>query len=436
MKTKPNFRKIGFVSLGCAKNLVDTEALMKQAEHNGFDIQYNPDGRDYIDAAIINTCGFIHDAKKESIDTILEFVTAKKNDRIGRLFVMGCLSERYKSELTEEIPEVDGFFGVNDFKRVLERLGGTYRQELVGERWLTTPRHYAYLKIAEGCDRRCSFCAIPSIRGNHVSRPEDEILREARILVEGGVKELNIISQDTTYFGLDTHHTRRLPNLLRNLAEIKGLDWIRLHYTYPDGFPDELFEVINSYQNICKYIDIPLQHISDRILKSMRRGINGKETRMLIEKIRNRIPGVAIRTTLIVGYPGETRSEFLELKKFVEEFKFDRLGAFTYSAEEGTSAFTFKDSVTTRTKENRLEELMNTQDQISHELNQNKIGKIMTVIIDRSEGDYFIGRSEFDSPEVDNEILIKRQDQVIAPGTFCTVRVTGNESFDLFAVIM
>lgn len=434
MKTKPNSRKIGFISLGCAKNLVDTEVLMKQAEYNGFQIQFNPDGRDYLDTAIVNTCGFIHDAKKESIDTILEFVTAKQNNRIARLFVMGCLSERYKSELIDEIPEVDGFFGVNDTKGILEQLGGKYRHELVGERYLTTPKHYAYLKIAEGCDRRCSFCAIPSIRGNHVSRREEEILREAGRLVSGGVKELNIISQDTTYFGLDTMHARRLPNLLNSLAEINGLEWIRLHYTYPDGFPDDLFEVINAHQNICRYIDIPLQHISDRILKSMRRGMNGKETRALIEKIRNRIPGVAIRTTLIVGYPGETRSEFLELKKFVEESKFDRLGAFTYSAEQGTSAFTLKDSVTTRTKESRLEELMSSQDQISHELNQKKIGQIMTVIIDRCEGDFFIGRSEFDSPEVDNEILIKRQDQELPPGTFCSVRITGNESFDLFAV--
>ena len=435
MKTKSSQKKIGFISLGCAKNLVDTEVLMKQTEHNGFLIKFNPDGREYLDAAVINTCGFIHDARQESIDTILELIHAKKNHKIKRIFVMGCLSERYRSELIKELPEVDGFFGVNEIKEILKQVGGTYRHDLVGDRWLTTPPHYAYLKIAEGCNRKCSFCAIPSIRGSHVSRNEEEILHEAGMLAARGVKELIVISQDTTFYGLDSHHERRLPRLLHKLAEIKGLDWIRLHYTYPDGFQDELFDVFEAHPNICRYIDIPLQHISDRILKSMRRGMTGKDIRTLIEKIRTRMPGVAIRTTFIVGYPGETRSEFLELKTFIRDYQFERLGAFTYSAEEGTSAFGLKDTVSKRTKNQRLEELMSTQDQISRTLNQNKIGQIMKVIIDRREGDFYVGRSEADSPEVDNEILIQSVNHDLKPGSFCMVRITGNESFDLFATL-
>jgi ribosomal protein S12 methylthiotransferase len=435
LKTKSSHKKIGFISLGCAKNLVDTEVLMKQTEHNGFLIKFNPDGREYLDAAVINTCGFIHDARQESIDTILELTQAKKNHKINRIFVMGCLSERYRSELIKELPEVDGFFGVNEIKEILEQVGGTYRHDLVGERWLTTPPHYAYLKIAEGCNRKCSFCAIPSIRGSHVSRNEEEILHEAGMLAARGVKELIVISQDTTFYGLDSRHERRLPQLLHKLASIKGLDWIRLHYTYPDGFQDELFDVFEAHPNICRYIDIPLQHISDRILKSMRRGMTGKDIRTLIEKIRTRMPGVAIRTTFIVGYPGETRSEFLELKAFIRDYQFERLGAFTYSAEEGTSAFGLKDTVTKRTKNQRLEELMSTQEQISRTLNHNKIGQIMKVIIDRREGDFYVGRSEADSPEVDNEILIQSANHDLTPGSFCMVRITGNVSFDLFATL-
>jgi ribosomal protein S12 methylthiotransferase len=321
------------VSLGCAKNLVDAEILMKQLEANRFELVFDPADLSGIDTAIVNTCGFINDAKQESIDTILQFVQAKQNHQITNVFVMGCLSERYKVKLQEEIPEVDAFFGVNDLKNIIRHIGGTYRKQLTGERKITTPSHYAYLKIAEGCDRTCSFCAIPKIRGKHVSRPFGEIIEEAGHLIRDGVKELNLISQDTTYYGLDLYKKRRLPELLDTLAQMKGFEWIRLHYTYPDGFPPDLPAVIMAHDNICKYIDIPLQHISDRILKSMRRGMDGRSTRELVETIRKSIPGVAIRTTLIAGYPGETEKEFRELKQFIEESRFERLGVFAYSHE-------------------------------------------------------------------------------------------------------
>jgi ribosomal protein S12 methylthiotransferase len=433
LKTKSKPHKIGLVSLGCAKNLVDAELLMKQLEANNFELVFDPADHRKIDTAIINTCGFINDAKQESIDTILQFVQAKQQNLIGHVYVMGCLSERYTSKLREEIPEVDAFFGVNDLKKIISHIGGTYKSHLIGERKLTTPAHYSYLKIAEGCDRTCSFCAIPMIRGKHASRPMEEIVAEASRLVKAGVKEINLISQDTTYYGLDLYKKRLLPELLENLSNLSGLEWIRLHYTYPDGFPPELLDVVRSHPNICNYIDIPLQHISDRILKSMRRGMDGTSTRKLVDTIRMAIPGVAIRTTLIAGYPGETEKEFRELRSFIEDSRFDRLGVFSYSHEEDTGAFMLEDSVSERRKKDRVGELMSIQEGISLSLNNEKVGQQMRVMIDRLEGGFYIARSEFDSPEVDNEVLVPKTDIALVPGTFSSVKITRAESFDLYA---
>lgn len=420
------------ISLGCAKNLIDSELLSAQLEANRHSLVFDPDGPRDIDTAVINTCGFINDAKQESVDVILQFVLAKKQGLLEHVYVMGCLSERYRDSLKQEIPEVDAFFGVNDLEKIVRQIGGTYRKNLVGERKLATPSHYAYLKIAEGCDRKCSFCAIPAIRGRHLSRPVEEIVKEAAWLAGRGVREINLISQDTTYYGLDLYKQRRLAGLLEKIAGIGGLEWIRLHYTYPDGFPLEVLDVIRSFPNLCKYIDMPVQHISDRILKSMRRGIGGTETRKLIDVIRDAIPGVALRTTLIAGYPGESEKEFRELVTFIEEVKFDRLGVFPYSHEEGTSAFRLKDSVPEKVRADRVEELMLVQEGISLALNKEKIGKSIRVVIDGVEGDYYVARSEYDSPEVDNEVLIKRRGD-LAPGTFCQARVISAENFDLFA---
>ena len=433
MKTKSSIQNIGIVSLGCAKNLVDTEVLMKQLDANNYRIVIDPSENDRIDAAVINTCGFILDAKNESIETILRFVGARKNGSISHLFVMGCLSERYKDQLSREIPEVDEFFGVNELKKIISTIGGKFRKDLVGERLISTPSHYAYLKIAEGCDRKCSFCSIPSIRGKHVSRPLKKIVTEARYLVSQGVKEINVISQDTTYYGLDLYHKRKLPELLGSIAAIDGLEWIRLHYTYPDGFPEELVQVMRDHDNICKYVDIPLQHINSEILRSMKRGIDRKETMNLIGKIRSSIPGVAIRTSMIVGYPGETEKEFLELKEFVRESEFDRLGVFAYSHEEGTDSYALKDKVSPGIKEQRAGEIMEIQQEISSMLNEKKIGKVLNVIIDRKEDDFFIGRTEYDSPEIDNEVLIPAENNDLKPGNFYPVRISSSGAFDLFA---
>jgi len=436
LKTKPGKHRIGLVSLGCAKNLIDTELLLKQLEANNFEFVYDPSDFTGINTAIINTCGFINDARQESVDTILQFVNAKQHKVIDHIFVMGCLSERYRNELGKEIPEVDAFFGVNELQKIIGHLGGQYKTNLVGERRITTPPHYAYLKIAEGCDRQCSFCAIPAIRGKHLSRPVEDVVREAARLADSGVKEINLISQDTTYYGLDLYKKRLLPELLDSLANIKGLEWIRLHYTYPDGFPVNLLEVIRSHGNICNYIDIPLQHISDRILKSMRRGMNGISTRKLIEQIREAIPGVTIRTTLISGYPGETQQEFQELLNFIETYRFDRLGVFPYSHEEGTHAFNLKDNIPPDKKKGRVDELMALQESISLSLNQEKQGRRMKVIVDRKDRDYFIGRTEFDSPEVDNEVLIPVKNIDLIPGSFCEVKIIKAESFDLYAELV
>jgi ribosomal protein S12 methylthiotransferase len=432
LKTNPSQHKIGIVSLGCAKNLVDTEVLMRQLDANHYQLLLDPGGNDNIDTAIINTCGFILDAKNESIDTILRFASARKSGKIRNLYVMGCLSERYKDQLKQEIPEVDEFFGVNDLKNIIHRIGGKFRNNLLGERKITTPSHYSYLKIAEGCDRKCSFCSIPLIRGKHISRPVEEIVREAQYLVTSGVREINIISQDTTYYGLDLYRQRKLPELLKAVSAINGLEWIRLHYTYPDGFPDELLEVIRDHDNICNYIDIPLQHINSGLLKSMRRGIDKEGTINLINKIRHTVPGVAIRTSLIVGYPGETEKEFQELKEFVRKSRFDRLGIFTYSHEEDTAAYLLKDKVPADIKEKRAGEIMEIQQEISFELNQAKSGKVLKVIIDRKDGDYFIGRTEFDSPEIDNEVLIPVSGNPLSVGNFYNIRITSSDNFDLY----
>jgi ribosomal protein S12 methylthiotransferase len=414
---------------------VDTEVLMKQLDASSFQIILDPTEKDRIDTAIINTCGFILDAKNESVETILQFVKAKSEGRLRSLFVMGCLSERYREQLAKELPEVDAFFGVNELSRIVERVGGIYRKDLLGERLLTTPSHYAYLKIAEGCDRHCSFCSIPAIRGKHISKPFEEIIREASILAGKGVKEINVISQDTTYYGLDLYKKRMLPELLEELALIPGLEWIRLHYTYPDGFPMEVLDVINRHDNLCRYIDIPLQHISSRLLKSMKRGIDKQQTLDLIASIREQLPAGVIRTTLITGYPGESEKDFRELKEFIALCRFDRLGVFTYSHEEGTGAYSLSNSVSEKVKQERAADLMEMQQDISLELNAARVGSRMKVVIDSEEEEYYIGRTEFDSPEIDNEVLIPKEGKKLEAGCFYQVRITAADIFDLYAEI-
>lgn len=436
MKTKSIPHKIGIVSLGCAKNLVDTGVLMKQLDASSFQIILDPSDEDNIDTAIINTCGFILDAKKESIETILQFVKAKTEGRLQSLFVMGCLTERYREQLAIELPEVDAFFGVNELSRIVERVGGKFRKYLLGEQILATPSHYAYLKIAEGCDRHCSFCAIPAIRGKHISRPIKEIIREATIFAGKGVKEINVISQDTTYYGLDLYKERMLPEILEQLAQIPGLEWIRLHYAYPDGFPEEVLEIIKQHDNICKYIDIPLQHINSRILKSMKRGIDKDQTLALVSLIRKHLPDGVIRTTLMTGYPGETSKDFRELVEFVEHCRFDRLGVFTYSHEEGTQAYSLKNTIPDKIKQERAAILMEIQQGISLELNAKRIGRTVKVMIDREENEYYIGRTEYDSPEIDNEVLVPRAFGTLLIGNFYRVRITTADDFDVYAEIV
>jgi len=435
LKTKSIPHKIGIVSLGCAKNLVDTEVLMKQLDASSFQIILDPSEKDRINTVIINTCGFILDAKNESVETILQFVKAKMDGHLQSLFVMGCLSERYREQLAKELPEVDAFFGVNELSRIVERVGGKFRKGLLGERMLTTPSHYSYLKIAEGCDRHCSFCSIPAIRGKHISRPLEEIIREANVLAGKGVKEVNIISQDTTYYGMDLYKKRMLPELLEQIAGTPGLEWIRLHYTYPDGFPVEVLEMIKRHDNLCNYIDIPLQHINSRILNSMKRGIDKKQTLDLIALIRKKLPEGVIRTTLITGYPGETKKDFRELKEFIDHSRFDRLGVFTYSHEEGTGAYSLKNTVPDKVKQERAAILMEIQQDISLELNTGRVGTSMKVVIDRDEEEYYIGRTEFDSPEIDNEVLIPKEIKSLEIGSFYQARITAADNFDLYAEI-
>jgi ribosomal protein S12 methylthiotransferase len=424
-------KKINIVTLGCSKNIVDSEKLMKQLQSGGYKIVYDQN-ENASDTVIINTCGFINDAKEESIDTILRFVKASRSGAIKNLYVMGCLSERYTDALKHEIPEVSRYFGVNNFSDILKELGVTFNKDLISERTLTGPGHYAYLKVSEGCDRTCAFCAIPVIRGKCVSRPIESLFEEASILARKGVKELILIAQDLSYYGLDLYKTQKLPDLLRELLKIESIEWIRLHYLYPANFPLELISIIRNNKKICRYIDIPIQHINDNMLLSMKRTHNRNDTEILLTRFRKEIPDAAIRTTLIAGYPGESESDYNELKNFISEFKFDRLGVFAYSHEEDTFAYNnFVDDVPQSVKESRVSELMEIQQNISAELNSTKIGKTFKVIIDRTEGEYFIGRSEFDSPEVDQEILIPAEYN-LKPGQFYNIRITQSTEFDLY----
>ena len=431
MNSQRKKKRIGLISLGCAKNLVDSEVLLKQLESSRIEIDFEPRSLEDIQAIVINTCGFIGDAKQESVDKILQYVNAKRQGVIERIYLMGCLTERYRNELEREIPEADGIYGINELPVIIRELGGEYRINLLGERYLTTPSHYAYIKIAEGCDRSCSFCAIPMIRGTHRSRPMEEIIREANYLSDQGVKELLVISQDTTFYGIDIYSRRTLAELLRKLALVKGIEWIRLHYAYPHAFPMEVLNVIREHPTICNYVDIPLQHINSRILRSMKRGITGDKTRKLIDKIREKIPGVSLRTTFITGYPGEKDEDIEELFRFLEQVKFDRVGVFAYSHEEGTAAFSLKDSIPAGEKQKRVAMLMNIQEEISFQLNQQKIGHTLRVLIDKKEGDSWVGRTEADSPEVDQEVLISDKSGKLEPGRFCDVTITEAGHFDL-----
>jgi len=425
---------IRVVTLGCAKNTVDSEVLMGQLKLNNIRILRDGEkGRE--DSVIINTCGFINDAKEESIETILGYINAKKKGKLRQVYVMGCLSERFKEPLQKEIPEVDEFFGVRDLTEIIARLGASYRTDLPDERYLTTPGHYAYLKIAEGCDRTCSFCAIPGIRGKHVSRPIENIVEEARKLAAQGVKELLLISQDLTYYGIDLYGKQMLPELVTILSDLEFFTWIRLHYLFPTTFPDALLEVIDSRPDVCNYIDIPLQHVSDRILKSMRRGVDKKGTIDLLHKFRRKLPGSVIRTAFIVGYPGETEEEFEEVKSFIKESMFDRVGVFTYSHEEDTGAYGLEDTVPAVVKQQRAAEIMEVQQDISLKINQLKIGRTFKVVIDSLEGEYYVGRTEFDSPEVDNEVLIKDTTK-LKIGEFYNVKITEADAFDLYGEIL
>lgn len=426
---------IDIITLGCSKNLVDSEKLMRQLEANGYKVTHDTE-KPQGEIAVINTCGFIGDAKEESINMILEFCQAKEEGKLKKLYVMGCLSERYLNELKVEIPQVDKFYGKFNWNELLNDLGKVYHSEYAIERHLTTPKHYAYLKISEGCDRKCSYCAIPIITGRHVSRPMEEILDEVRLLVSEGVKEFQVIAQELTYYGVDLYKKQMLPELIEAMAKIPGVEWIRLHYAYPAKFPRDLFRVMRENENVCKYMDIALQHISDNMLTRMRRHVTKEETYKLIEEFRNEVPGVHLRTTLMVGYPGETEEDFEQLKEFVRIAKFDRMGAFAYSEEEGTySAENYEDDVPEEVKQKRLDELMALQQEISAELSHKKIGQTLKVIIDRKEGDYYIGRTEFDSPEVDPEVLIKYDGRKLKEGNFYNVTIEDADDFDLYGRI-
>ena len=427
---------IDIITLGCSKNLVDSEKLMRQLEANGYKVTHdspNPQG----EIAVINTCGFIGDAKEESINMILEFCEAKEEGRLNKLYVMGCLSERYLKELEVEIPQVDKFYGKFNWNELLTDLGKAYHDEMAIERTLTTPKHYAYLKISEGCDRSCAYCAIPIITGKHTSRPMEEIIKEVELLVSQGVKEFQIIAQELTYYGVDFYKSQKLPELIEKIAQVPGVEWIRLHYAYPTHFPEDLFRVMRENDNVCKYMDIALQHISDNMLTRMRRNVSKSETYDLIEKFRREVPGIHLRTTLMVGFPGETEEDFEELKEFVQKARFDRMGAFAYSEEEGTyAAEKYEDSIPQEVKQARLDELMALQQEISADLSQAKIGQTFKVIIDRKEGEYYIGRTQFDSPEVDPEVLIKADGKRLFSGRFYQVRITNADDFDLFGEII
>lgn len=430
MRTKSlKKNKINVITLGCSKNVYDSEVLMGQLKASGKDVVHEEEGN----IVVINTCGFINNAKEESVNTILEYMQKKEDGDVDKVFVTGCLSERYKPDLQEQIPNVDQYFGTTELPSLLKALGADYKHELIGERLTTTPKNYAYLKIAEGCDRPCSFCAIPLMRGKHKSTPIENLVIEAEKLAANGVKELILIAQDLTYYGLDIYKKRNLAELLENLVKVEGIEWIRLHYAFPTGFPMDVLDIMNREPKICNYLDIPLQHISDSILKSMRRGTTKEKTTKLLKEFRAAVPDMTIRTTLIVGYPGETQEDFEELREWVREMRFERLGCFTYSHEENTHAFNLVDDVPQEVKQDRANEIMEIQSQISWELNQEKIGQEFKVIIDRKEGEYFIGRTEFDSPDVDNEVLINATTTYLKTGEYTTVKVTEAADFDLYA---
>ena len=431
MRTKSRKQnKINVITMGCSKNLYDSEVLMGQLKANDKDVVHEEEGN----IVVVNTCGFIDNAKEESINTILEQIQKKESGAIDQLFVTGCLSERYKPDLEKEMPQVDAYFGTTDLPQLLKALGADYKHELLGDRQTTTPKNYAYFKVSEGCDRPCSFCAIPLMRGNHRSTPIEELVQRAEKLAQNGVKELLLIAQDLTYYGLDLYQERRLADLLRALAKVSGIEWIRMHYAFPSGFPMEVIEVMKQEPKVCNYLDIPLQHISDPILKSMRRGTTQKKTTDLIDNIRKILPEIALRTTLIVGYPGETEADFETLKQWVKTMRFERLGCFTYSHEENTHAYQLEDNVPQQVKQERANEIMKIQSEISWEQNQKKVGKSFRCVIDRKQGDHFVGRTEIDSPDVDNEVLIDAKKYYLKLGDFTDVEIVDASDFDLYGI--
>ena len=433
MRTKTRKKnKINVITLGCSKNVYDSEVLMGQLKASGKDVVHEEEGN----VVVINTCGFINNAKEESVNTILHFMQEKEEGNVDKVFVTGCLSERYKPDLEKEIPNVDQYFGTTELPSLLKALGADYKHELIGERLTTTPKNYAYLKIAEGCDRPCSFCAIPLMRGKHKSTPIEEVVIEAEKLAANGVKELILIAQDLTYYGLDLYKKRNLAELLEHLVKVEGIEWIRLHYAFPTGFPMDVLDIMKREPKICNYLDIPLQHISDAILKSMRRGTTKEKTTKLLQEFRATVPEMTIRTTLIVGYPGETEADFETLKQWVKDMRFERLGCFTYSHEENTHAYKLEDDVPEEIKLQRANEIMEIQSQISWELNQMKIGQEFKVVIDRKEGNYFVGRTEFDSPDVDNEVLIDATNTYLKTGEFTRVKIVDAEDFDLYGEVV
>ncbi|WKV12914.1 30S ribosomal protein S12 methylthiotransferase RimO [Marivirga harenae] len=432
MKTKGLKKdKVNVVTLGCSKNLVDSEVMITQLRGNQIDVTHESD-KDDSNIIVVNTCGFIDNAKQESIDTILRYADAKEEGLIEKLYVTGCLSQRYKDDLEKEIPQVDAFFGTMELPMLLKKFNADYKHELVGERITTTANHFAYMKIAEGCDRPCSFCAIPIMRGKHVSRPIEELVKEAKNMARNGTKEILLIAQDSTYYGLDIYKKRNLAELLKQLSDVEGIEWIRLHYAFPTGFPEDILDVMAERDNICNYLDMPLQHGSTKMLKMMRRGTTREKQEALIAKIREKVPGIALRTTLIAGHPGETEEDFQEMMDFVRNTRFDRLGIFPYSHEENTHAFSFEDDVPAEIKQDRADAVMELQTQISQELNEEKIGKTFKVLVDRKEGGFFIGRTEHDSPEVDNEVLIDATESYARIGDFVEVEITDATEFDLY----
>lgn len=436
IKPEPQKPRVNVITLGCSKNTHDSEILMGQLRGNQMNVVHEAEKLNKDDIIVINTCGFIDNAKQESIDTILQYSELKEQGKIGKVIVTGCLSERYKPELEAEIANVDSYFGTNDLQNLLSSIGADYKHELLGERLLTTPSHFAYFKIAEGCNRPCSFCAIPLMRGKHVSKPIDDLVKEAKYLAKNGTKELILIAQDLTYYGLDIYSKRNLADLLRRISDVDGIEWIRLQYAYPSGFPMDILDAMNERSNICNYLDMPLQHISDPMLSSMRRGITKQKTIDLVNKIRDKVPDIALRTTLICGYPGETIQDFEEMKNWVTETRFDRLGCFTYSHEEKTHAHNLIDDVPEELKQKRVESIMGIQQEISFDINQAKVGRTFKVLVDKKEGNYLTGRTEFDSPEVDNEVLIDTRVSYATPGSFVHVKIDRAEDFDLYGQIV